>query len=370
MPSDDGQILELLSTIDDPELGGDIVSLGLVGPIERSMFKTKVTLYYVGGALKIQDELRARANAALSSLGQVDLKLEPLSPEGQAELKRKLVSPEVEEARSDRKPVFSLPSSNTRIIGVSSGKGGVGKSSVTANLAIGLAQLGKKVAILDADVYGFSIPKMLGLTEQPRVVDDIIVPPVAYGVKVMSLGFFVEDDTPVVWRGPMLHSTIAQFLVDVYWGDLDFLVVDMPPGTGDVTLSLQEYLPKSEVYVVTTPQPAATRVAQRSAIAARKLKLPVRGIIENMAGFIADDGKRYEIFGTGGGDQLSALLEVPVLARVPLTMALRTGGDEGRPVIAEAPTDPAAIAIRELAEKVISLGPTRRYRADLKVQAR
>ena len=191
------------------------------------------------------------------------------------------------------------PRSKTRILGISSGKGGVGKSSVTVNLAVALARAGYDVGILDADVYGFSVPKMLGITTDPLIIGDLVVPPTANGVRCLSMGFFVADDTPVIWRGPMLHKALEQFLVDAYWGEPDFLLIDMPPGTGDVTLSLGQYLTKTEVFVVTTPQPAAQRVAQRSAYAARKLKLAVRGVIENMSWFTGDDGTRYELFGSG-----------------------------------------------------------------------
>src|SRR5438093_6025564 len=188
--------------------------------------------------------------------------------------------------------------------------GGVDKSSVTVNLAVALAQAGHDVAILDADVYGFSVPKMLGITEPPLVIDKLIVPPVAHGVKCISMGFFAEDDQPVIWRGPMLHKALEQFLTDVYWGEPDYLLVDMPPGTGDVALSMAQFMPRAEVFVVTTPQAAAQRVAQRSALMAEKVHLQVAGIIENMSWFTGDDGKRYELFGTGGGAALAASLGV------------------------------------------------------------
>ena len=197
-------------------------------------------------------------------------------------------------------PAFLAAGSKTRVIGVSSGKGGVGKSSVTVNVAVALAQAGHQVGVLDADVYGFSVPKMLGAQQDPIVLGDLVLPTAVHGVRCLSMGFFVPDDQPVIWRGPLLHKAIEQFLVDAYWGTPDFLLVDMPPGTGDVTLSLSTVMPRAEVVVVTTPQPAAQRVAQRSAFAARKLKLSVRGVIENMSWFTGDDGTRYELFGAGG----------------------------------------------------------------------
>ncbi len=197
------------------------------------------------------------------------------------------------------------PTSRARIIGVSSGKGGVGKSSITVNVAVALARAGHDVAVLDADVYGFSIPSMLGVHEEPTVSDLQMLPPEAHGVPCMSMGFFVEDEQPIVWRGPMLHKALEQFLVDVDWGDPEFLLVDMPPGTGDVALSMAQYLPTSEVYVVTTPQPAARRVAQRSAFMAKKLNLPLRGVIENMSWLTMPDGGRQHLFGEGGGPQIA-----------------------------------------------------------------
>ena len=195
----------------------------------------------------------------------------------------------------------SRPDATTRVIGVSSGKGGVGKSTVTVNLAIALAQAGHQVGLLDADVYGFSVPKMLGTDHDPVILGDIVIPTSAHGVRCLSMGYFVPDDQPVIWRGPMLHKAIQQFLTDAYWGEPDFVLVDMPPGTGDVALTLAEVMPRAEIIVVTTPQPAAQRVAQRSAFAARRLKLSVRGVVENMSWFTGDDGTRYELFGAGGG---------------------------------------------------------------------
>jgi ATP-binding protein involved in chromosome partitioning len=260
------------------------------------------------------------------------------------------------------------PGSRTRVVGISSGKGGVGKSSVTVNLAVALAAAGHEVGLLDADVYGFSVPQMLGVDREPTAIDDLLVPPVVHGVRCLSMGFFVPDEQPVIWRGPMLHKALEQFLVDAYWGEPDFLLVDMPPGTGDVALSLGQYLPRTEVLVVTTPQPAAQRVAQRSAYAARKLKLPVRGVIENLSWFTGDDGTRYELFGAGGGQALADALEVPLLARIPLVPDVRTGADTGVPVRIRRPEGEAASAFDELARAVDALGPARIYRRELTVR--
>src|SRR6202011_3459237 len=213
----------------------------------------------------------------------------------------------------------------TRVLAVGSGKGGVGKASVTTNLAVALAQRGHKVAAVDADVWGFSMPRMLGIDHPPVVIDDMIVPPEANGVRLISMGFFAREDQPVVWRGPMLHKALEQFLTDVHWDEPDFLVVDMPPGTGDIALSMAQFLPRAEVLIVTTPQPAAQKVAQRAAAMARKVNLSVVGVVENMSWFRGDDGTAYEIFGSGGGEELAHDLEVPLLGRVPLVAGLREG---------------------------------------------
>ncbi|MCL4446158.1 MAG: Mrp/NBP35 family ATP-binding protein [Actinobacteria bacterium] len=262
-------------------------------------------------------------------------------------------------------PAFMRRGSRTRIVGVSSGKGGVGKSSVTVNLAASLAAAGHSVGVLDADVYGFSIPKMLGADHDPVVLADLVIPTPVHGVRCLSMGFFVPDDEPVIWRGPMLHKAIEQFLVDAFWGEPEFLLIDMPPGTGDVTLSLAQLIQRVEMVVVTTPQLAAQRVAQRSAHAARKLKLPVRGVIENMSWFTGDDGKRYEIFGSGGGESLAENLNVPLLAKLPITAAVREGGDVGVPVVVSDPDGEAARGFGLLAERIVELGPARIYRRGL-----
>jgi ATP-binding protein involved in chromosome partitioning len=263
---------------------------------------------------------------------------------------------------------FSDPSSKTRVLGLSSGKGGVGKSTVSVNLAIALRSMGHEVAILDADVYGFSVPKMLGIDHEPVVIDGMIVPPVGYGVKVISTGFFVPDEQPVIWRGPMLHKALEQFLTDVLWGEPDYLLIDMPPGTGDVALSMAQFVPRAEVLVVTTPQAAAQRVAQRSAHAARKVNLSVRGVIENMSWFTGDDGQRYEIFGSGGGALLASQLGVPMLGQIPLITGLREGGDVGAPVTVTDPAGAAAQAFAAIAKTIDAMAPARVYRPELTIR--
>jgi ATP-binding protein involved in chromosome partitioning len=267
----------------------------------------------------------------------------------------------------DATPRFLDRLSKTRVLGISSGKGGVGKSSVTVNLAIALAQAGHSVGVLDADVYGFSLPKMLGATNDPIVLGDTVIPTLVHGVRCLSMGYFVDDAQPVIWRGPMLHKAIEQLVTEAWWDEPDFLLIDMPPGTGDVALTLSEILPRIEMYVVTTPQAAAQRVAQRSAYAARKLKLSVRGVIENMSWFTCDDGQRYEIFGAGGGAQLARELGITLLAQIPLESAVRSGGDLGEPVVVYNRGSEAAKAFYELAKRVEQQGPSRVYRQELKL---
>ncbi|HEY7439183.1 MAG TPA: Mrp/NBP35 family ATP-binding protein [Acidimicrobiia bacterium] len=257
---------------------------------------------------------------------------------------------------------------STRILAVASGKGGVGKSSVTTNLAIALAQSGKTVAAVDADVWGFSMPRMLGIERPPEVDDDnVIQPPSAHGVKLISMGFFVPEDQAVVWRGPMLHKALEQFLTDVAWGDPDYLVIDMPPGTGDVSISMAQFLPRAEVLIVTTPQPAAQAVAQRAAAMAEKVELDVIGVVENMSYFRGDDGKSYEIFGSGGGAALASDLDVPLLGRIPLLPALRQGGDDGNPIVVAEPENEASVVFHEIARAVDAISPRRIYRKELRI---
>jgi ATP-binding protein involved in chromosome partitioning len=263
---------------------------------------------------------------------------------------------------------FADPESRTRVLLVASGKGGVGKSSITSNLAIALARRGHSVGVLDADVWGFSIPRMLGVDRAPVVIDEMLVPPDVHGVKCISMGFFAGEDQPVIWRGPMLHKALEQFLTDVFWDEPDFLVIDLPPGTGDVTISMSQYLPRSELYVVTTPQAAAQKVAQRVGYMAQKVNLDLKGVIENMSWFTGDDGVRYDIFGSGGGADLAQRLEVPLLGQVPLVTDLRRGADSGRPILATDPGNEASEAITGIAERIdVELAPTRRYNKGLKL---
>jgi ATP-binding protein involved in chromosome partitioning len=394
MSIDESQVAAAVAHVDDPELRRPLGELGMVGRIVAKRKKVTIDVALPVAQYPQVDELVARVRAAAARVGGVDeviIETVLMDEETRARLRMLLRGDAVdggtmhaaddghghghdhgqggalghEEGRPNK---FMEPRSKTRILGISSGKGGVGKSSVTVNLAIALQRAGYDVGILDADVYGFSVPKMLGVRTDPLIIGDLVVPPTANGVRCLSMGFFVADDTPVIWRGPMLHKALEQFLVDAYWGEPDFLLVDMPPGTGDVTLSLGQYLTKTEVFVVTTPQPAAQRVAQRSAYAARKLKLAVRGVIENMSWFTGDDGTRYELFGAGGGRQLADDLGVPLLGQVPLVPALREGGDEGVPIMVSDPDGEAAQVFAQLAATIAGLGPARVYRRELTVR--
>ncbi len=258
----------------------------------------------------------------------------------------------------------------TRVIAVASGKGGVGKSTVTTNVAVALARMGKDVAAIDADVWGFSMPRMLGIENGPELTEEnLMVPPSRYGVRLLSMGFFVPEDQAVIWRGPMLHKALEQFLTDVAWGEPDYLVIDMPPGTGDVALSMSQFLPRAEVVVVTTPQPAAQSVAQRAAAMAAKVDLDVIGVVENMSWFRGDDGVAYEIFGSGGGQTLADQLGVPLLGQVPLVSAVRVGGDEGEPIVVGEPESETAAAFVAIAEQIERLAPRRIYSSELKINS-
>jgi ATP-binding protein involved in chromosome partitioning len=246
----------------------------------------------------------------------------------------------------------------SNVVCIGSGKGGVGKSTITANLAAALAEDGKKVGVLDADVWGYSIPRMFGVGGRPAVsAERKILPLESHGVKIMSIGFFVEEDSAVVWRGPMLHKALTQFLEDVDWGELDFLLVDLPPGTGDVSMTLAQLLPQARFMIVTTPQPTAQKVARRSAEMAHKVDLEVGGVIENMAAFVTPSGERFQLFGEGGGQELADELDVPLLAKVPLTMPLREQSDAGTPLVFTDPDDPAAQAVRQAARGLIAMFP-------------
>ena len=375
----ESQIIDALRPVEDPELHRSIVDLGMVRFVRINGASVQVEVALTVPGCPLRNEIERRVGEAVHALGDVDsvnVTFDVMSDEERAKVRELMVGDPQATAGSQaahghaegRSIPFADPSSKTRVLLVASGKGGVGKSSVTTNLAVSLAKRGKKTAIVDADVWGFSIPKMLGIDRPPVVIDSMLVPPEANGVSCISMGFFAEEDQAVIWRGPMLHKALEQFLTDVYWDDPDFLVVDLPPGTGDISISLSQFLPRAEVYVVTTPQPAAQRVAQRAAFMAEKVHLEVKGIIENMSWFTGDDGTRYELFGAGGGQELAHRIDVPLLGQIPLVPALREGGDSGHPIVVDAPESEAAAAFDEIARTIVEdLAPTKRYHPELKI---
>ena len=357
--------LELVETalaeVIDPEIRKPITELDMVGPIaiegDTALVTIKLTIVGCPAADRIERDVTA-AVAGVPGIEAVVVTVTVMTKPERDALTAKL--------RGGRPKTLQFgPDSLTRIYAITSGKGGVGKSTVTANLGVALAARGLRVGIVDADVFGFSIPGILGIAgSRPTQVNDMILPPVAFDVKVISIGMFVEapptssgTGVAVAWRGPMLHRTIQQFLTDVYFGDLDVLLLDLPPGTGDVAISVGQLLPQAEVIVVTTPQPAAADVAERSAVVARQTGQRVIGVIENMAGLVVPDGTTIDIFGTGGGADAAARLStpdetVPLLASIPISIALREGGDAGAPVVLSHPDDPAAAAIIAVAAQL------------------
>ncbi len=382
MPVSTEQVIDALRPVEDPELRRSIVELGMVKDVVVDGDRVAVTVALTVAGCPLRTEITNRVTSAVEALdgvAEVGIEFTVMTDEERTALRQRLHGDPAATAghgpahghAQGRAIPFAEPTSRTRVLLVASGKGGVGKSSVSVNLAVALAQRGHRVAIVDSDVWGFSVPQMLGIDRPPTVIDNkMVLPPEVHGVACASIGFFVPDDQPVIWRGPMLHKALEQFLTDFYWDDPDFLVVDLPPGTGDVSLSLAQFLPQSEAYVVTTPQPAAQRVAQRAGLMfqSEHIRIPVRGVIENMSWFTGDDGTRYELFGSGGGQLLAERLRVPLIARLPLEPALREGGDVGRPVVVEHPDSEAAQAFRALAETIdVELAPTRRFHPELKI---
>ena len=374
------QLVEALRPVQDPELHRSIVDLGMLRRAELDASGTAhilVALTVAGCPLR--NEIHNRVSGALTTLDgvrDVDLEFTVMTDQEREELRIKLHgSPAATAGQSPthghaqgRAIPFAEAGSKTRPLLISSGKGGVGKSSITTNLAVALVQQGHSVGVVDADIYGHSIPRMLGTDRPPVVIDEMIVPPERWGVRCISIGYFVPENEAVIWRGPMLHKALEQFLTDVYWDAPDFLLIDMPPGTGDIALSLSQYLPRGEVYVVTTPQPAAQTVARLSAAMAVKVNLPVKGVIENMSWFTGDDGKRYELFGSGGGQSLADEIGVPLLGQLPLIPALREGGDDGLPITAVDPDGEAGQAFHAIAGKIaVELRPKKVFSSQLKV---
>jgi len=344
-----------LTTVIDPEIRKPVTELGMVESVAADdAGHVAVTILLTVAACPLKDTLTKDTTAALSAVEGVTgvtVTLGVMSDEQRAELKTMLRG-----GTAEREVPFAKAGSLTRVYAVASGKGGVGKSSVTANLAAALAQQGLRVGVVDADIYGFSIPRMLGVTGRPTQVDDMILPPLSHDVKVISIGMFVPGNQPVVWRGPMLHRALQQFLADVFWGDLDVLLLDLPPGTGDIAISVAQLIPGAEILVVTTPQAAAAEVAERAGAIALQTHQRVSGVIENMSWLELPDGSRQEIFGSGGGREVAESLtraigaDVPLLGQIPLDTRLRIGADSGMPVVLGEPDSPAAVALRGIAK--------------------
>lgn len=342
-----------LATVIDPEIRRPITDIGMVRSVEvdGSLATIGIDLTTQGCPMRerITNDVDAAART-VAGIEDVRIELGVMTDEQRQALRSSLRGGKPE-------PVipFTQPGNLTRVYAIASGKGGVGKSTVTANLAVAMAADGLKVGVLDADIFGFSIPGMLGIEGQPTRLDDMLLPPIAHEVKAVSIGMFVPDGQPVVWRGPMLHRALEQFLADVFWGDLDVLLLDLPPGTGDIAISVAQLLPHAELVVVTTPQPAASDVAERAGAIATQTSQSVVGVIENMAWLTQPDGSRLELFGTGGGqavaDRLTKTLgkDVPLLGQIPLDVAAREGGDIGAPVVLSAPQSDAAVALRQIA---------------------
>ena len=372
------QIIDALRPVEDPELHRSIVDLGMVRDVEVSPTGVSLTVVLTVPGCPLRNEIQNRVTTALTPLtdgAPVSVNFGVMTDAERENVRRMLHGdPSSTAGQSQahghaegRAIPFAAKDSKTRPLLISSGKGGVGKSSVTTNLAVALAAQGHTVGVVDADIYGFSIPRMLGTDRDPVVIDNMLLPPEAWGVRCISIGYFVPEGEAVIWRGPMLHKALEQFLTDVFWDEPDYLLIDMPPGTGDIALSLSQYLPKAEVFVVTTPQDAAQKVARLSAAMAKKVNLPVRGVIENMSWFTGDDGKRYELFGSGGGRELADSLGVPLLAQIPLVPMLREGGDNGRPIAAVDPTSEAGAAFHALAGRIEEMKPKKLFSKGLKL---
>ena len=345
-PVSEEQVRQALRNVLDPEIGRPIEDIGMLSGIHVDDGNVRVDVLITIEGCPLKDRITSdvtQALAPLEGVRSVDVSLSPMSEQQRAELVSKLRGGAA--PQQQQRPFFT--DGDTSVIAVASGKGGVGKSSVTVNLACALAADGYRVGILDADVWGFSVPRMMGVSGQPVGFNEMILPLESHGVKVISMGFFVPEETPVIWRGPMLHKAIEQFLGDVYWGDLEFLLCDLPPGTGDVSISLASFLPGASMLVVTTPQEAARKVAERAGKMAERTQLRPIGVIENMSWFVCPHcGERERIFGEGGGQEAADTLGVPLLAQVPLVPDVRHGGDIGAPIVVTDPDSPAGEALR------------------------
>ncbi len=350
------QIHEALTGVIDPEIHRPITELGMVGSVEidaEGTAKVHVLVTIEGCPMRDRIEREtAEATATVPGLSRVEVSTSAMTEEQRRELTDRL--------RQGRRQIpFNQPGSLTRIFAVSSGKGGVGKSTVTANLAAAMAADGLRVGVIDADIHGFSMPGMFGITDQPTKVSDLLMPPTGHGVAVMSIGMFVPEGQAVVWRGPKMHRAIEQFASDVFWGDLDVLLLDLPPGTGDVAISVAQLLPGAQMVVVTTPQQSASGVAERVGSLSTSTEQEIAGVVENMNGLTLPDGTVMDVFGTGGGDRVAETLgravghDVPVLGRVGLDPALREGADQGVPLVVSDPDSPTSIALRDIARSLV-----------------
>ncbi|HVD28268.1 MAG TPA: P-loop NTPase [Mycobacteriales bacterium] len=352
------QVTAALASVRDPEIRRPITELNMVKDVQIDPNGTvTVEVYLTVAGCPLRDTITRDVTAAVSPLDGVTgvrVDLDVMSPEQRKALQEQLRGP----ARAENEIPFAKPGSLTRVYAVASGKGGVGKSSLTVNLAVALANRGRAVGVVDADIYGHSVPRMLGVTGRPTQVEQMILPPEASGVRVISIGMFTPGNSPVVWRGPMLHRALQQFLADVYWGDLDVLLMDLPPGTGDIAISVAQLVPSAELLVVTTPQLAAQEVAERAGAIALQTHQQIVGVVENMSWWEQPDGSRVELFGSGGGAAVAAALStltgtnVPLLGQVPIDQRVREGGDAGVPIVTSAPESPAAVALGEVADKL------------------
>jgi ATP-binding protein involved in chromosome partitioning len=356
------QVTRALDGVYDPEIKRPITELGMVKNVDIAAGgAVLVEVYLTVAACPLRDTIIRDVTAAVSKVpgvASVRVELDVMSDE-----QRKALQTSLRGGRPEPVIPFAQPSSLTRVYAVASGKGGVGKSSVTVNLAAALAAAGQKVGVADADIYGHSVPRMLGVTGRPTPVENMIMPPSAHGVKVISIGMFTKGNTPVVWRGPMLHRALQQFLADVYWGDLDVLLLDLPPGTGDVAISVVQMLPTAELLVVTTPQLAAAEVAERAGAIAQQTRQRIAGVIENMSYLVCPHcGEQTEVFGSGGGATVAEALSrltgapVPLMGQVPIDVRLREGGDAGMPLVLSDPDAPAALALRKIADEIGARG--------------
>ena len=355
-PPSPAQVTEALHGVNDPEIHKPITELGMVKNIHVAADgAVLVEVWLTVAGCPLRETITREVTAAVGKLpgvSSVRVDLDVMSEE-----QRKALQSQLRGGRAEPEIPFAQPSSLTRVYAVASGKGGVGKSSVTVNLAAALAASGQKVGVVDADIYGHSVPRMLGVTGRPTPVENMIMPPSAHGVKVISIGMFTKGNTPVVWRGPMLHRALQQFLADVFWGDLDVLLLDLPPGTGDIAISVAQMLPGAELLIVTTPQLAAAEVAERAGAIAQQTHQRVTGVIENMSYLICPHcGEPTEVFGSGGGATVAAALSrlsgapVPLLGQVPIDVRLREGGDAGMPLVLGDPDSPAGLALRKIAD--------------------